>query len=344
MLPAVSNVMKMRAHLLAAVPLLLLCELVFAAKPTSKQQAIARIESCLRRWDSSNRACSDLNANIDVLIGEYKKGDKSVLSEILKFSYLTNFFDDALLSDPNGFLSAVNALPSVRQDAIATGLAGEQFRTLPKERFLEIRSALAGIPSDSPNRSLADTCIKALDEHNVSLFVDYFPADTFSGRAAGFITDRYSRALYGFGERPLWRDSPIAEETWRFTYLGAWGGSRTVSLSVHTNGAGAVYFKWRAPGESGEPRTTGPIEVSKDQVNRFLETVREFEFWTAPTQVPSDGLDGAEWLLEGKNTDQYHIVTRWCPGIESKTPQTLAFARACRLLLEYAGHPIGPSC
>jgi hypothetical protein len=294
MLPAVSNVMKMRAHLLAVASLVTLCQLLYAAKPASKEQAIARIESCLRRWDSSNRACSDPNANIGVLIGAYKNGDKSVLPEILKFSYLTNFFGDALLSDPNSFLSTVNTLPSGRQNAIATGLAGEQFRTLPKERFLAIRAVLEGVPSDSPNRSLADACIGALDEHNVSLFVDYFPPDAFTGRAAGFITDRYSRALYGFGEKPLWRDSPSAEETWRFTYLGAWGGSRTVSLSVHTNGAGAVCLKWRDPGESGNLRTTGPIEVSADQVNRFLEAVREAEFWTAPTQIPSDGLDGAD--------------------------------------------------
>ena len=342
--------MRKQSFLLLTPLLLSLMPCCCGTEPISKEKALARIESCLHWWDSSNRACADLNANIDVLINAYKNNDKSALRELLKFPYLTNFFDDALLSDPSGFLSAVKVLPEDRQNAISAGLAGEQFRTLPKARFVTIKAVLEAVPSDSPNRAIADTCLKALNEHNASLFVDYFPPGTFTGRDAGFITDWYSGVLYGFNETPLWRSSPKDEATWRFTYIGAWGGSRIVTLTMGNNGVGTIRAKWRDQAELGKPaepgklRMTDSIAVSADKLDRFLEALRQAQFWELPAQAPTSGFDGAEWLLEGAQDGHYHVVVRWCPGFESKDAQTLSFSQACRLLLEYAGHDIGPTC
>jgi len=339
--------MRIRPSFLGATLLLVLGEYLYASGPASEEKAIARIENCLRQSDSSKRACADLNANIDVLIRAYRNGDKAVLSEIFKFSYLTSFFDDTLLSDTDGFLSAVNRLPTDRQNAIAAGVAGEQFRTLPKARFVAIKAALEAVPQNSPNRVLADTCLKALLEHNASLFVDYFPRDTFTGPGADLMTLWYSQVLYAFGEAPLWRDAHNAEETWRFTLMGAWGQSRTVTLSVHSSGAGSVRLKWRDrdPNGVGKVQVADSVGISADQIHVFLETLKHAQFWNAPPEIPDGGFDGAEWVLEGVREGRYHLVSRWCPGaFESQPSEVRAFAKACRLLLEYAGHPYKPDC
>lgn len=341
MLSSVSKAMRKRCCLALTGLLLATSATCRVTEPISKERALARIDACLQKNEASARECADLKANINVLIDAYKSNDKSVLPALLRFDYLTDFFDDALLSDPGGFLSTVGALSRDRQNAVFAGMAGPQFGTLPRERFLAIKAALEDIPSDSPNRSIAETCLKSLKEHNASLFIDYFPPDTFTGPTAVFITDWYSRVLYGLGEKSLWRETQDTEETWRFTHIGAFSSPRTVTLTIHSDGTGSVCPKLRDE-TKGDVQMGDPVGLSAKQVDHFLAVLGRAKFWTAPTQIQSRGHDGAEWVLEGTKQGQYHIVTRWCPGPES--PEVLAFAEACRLLLEYAGQPYKGSC
>lgn len=342
--------MKLQACVLLAASFCSTGLLSQSPRAISKESALARLHSCTQgKW--SDRNCSNLNVYINVLIDAYRSGDRSVLPELLNFSYLTEFFDDTLLSDPDGFLSALRTLPAGCQEAAADGASGPQFQTLRTSRFLALKAVLEAVPASSPNRVPADICLRALKEHNASLFVDYFPPDTFTGPAATFTTEWFSRVLYGFDESPLWRNSPDSEETWRFTYIGAWGRSETVTLSVRSDGTGRAQVKWRDPAtgdppETGSLRVPGPVEVSADQVKRFLDTLNQAEFWEAPSEVRSKSLgqDGAEWLLEGVRGSRYHLVTRWCPGVESRSVQSLAFADACRLLLEFVSHPFKGEC
>lgn len=338
------NDMRKRWRLPLTAVLLAAGSVCLSSEQISKEQALARIDSCLHQSRAFDRGCENLNASIDVLIRAYKSNEKSVLPVLLNFGYLTDFFDDALLSDPGGFLSAVGALVPERQNAVLEGLAGPQFRTLPRERFLAIKAVLEAVPPDSPNRSIAGICLEALNEHNAALFVDYFPLGTFTGPAAQLTNFWYSRVLYGLREQPLWGGSQTTEETWRFTHIGAWGRSQTVSLFIHSNGSGSIRLRSFDLDRTGSLSRPDSIEIPADQVSRFLEALKGAEFWTASTHIRSNGLDGAEWVLEGQKQGQYHIVTRWCPGTESKSPDILAFAEACRLLLKYAGHPYKGDC
>jgi hypothetical protein len=38
-------------------------------------------------------------------------------------------------------------------------------------------------------------------------------------------------------------------------------------------------------------------------------------FWKMPTRPPEPelGLDGAQWIIEGRRAAQYHVVDRWTP-------------------------------
>ena len=154
----------------------------------------------------------------------------------------------------------------------------------------------------------------------------------------------YSRTLFAFGEAPLWKIAPPQEKSWRLTYVGAWGNSKTVSLFIHRDGTGTVRLKTYKGVEKEDSQFIDSTGVSRDQVKRFLEAVRLANFWNVPTVLPSRGLDGADWVLEGAEDGQYHVVERWCPGEESGEPQILFFAKASRLLFEFAGRPMHGSC
>src|SRR5580692_5614988 len=94
--------------------LVLLLPVVSAAdssQAAKRDAALKQINACIQRNKASRRECRKLNANVGSLVEIYKAGDKTVLPTLLHFTYLTGFYDDALLADPSGFLTAVGELP-----------------------------------------------------------------------------------------------------------------------------------------------------------------------------------------------------------------------------------------
>lgn len=114
-----------------ALPILaLLLAIPVLADPsgTAKRDAALRaIHSCLQQESVSSRQCRKLNANLQILEEAFRQGDRLVLLTLFKFPYLTDFFGDALLADPVGFLTQLSCLPPKDEKAAATGLAGGIF-------------------------------------------------------------------------------------------------------------------------------------------------------------------------------------------------------------------------
>ena len=121
-----------------------------------RDKALEGIKSCLRRNEVSRRECKHLKRDVTTLVDVYRSGDKSVLPTLLHFTYLTDFYDEALLSDPEGFLTAMRQLPQKDQQAVAAGIAGG-CASKPRDlvRFKAMRAMLKDFPSDSPNKALA---------------------------------------------------------------------------------------------------------------------------------------------------------------------------------------------
>src|SRR5215472_2422021 len=94
------------------------------APTTKRDKALDRIKACLRRNEVSSRQCKHLNQDVATLVEVYRGGDKSVLPTLFRFTYLTDFYDEALLSDPDGFLTAMTHLPQKEQQAVADAIAG----------------------------------------------------------------------------------------------------------------------------------------------------------------------------------------------------------------------------
>ena len=332
------------------IPALLVFALVSSLSSVSeafpndrRDKAIKGIKACLGRDEVSSRECRNLNQNVETLVNVYNAGDKSVLPLLFHFTYLTDFYDDALLADPDNFLNTMGRLPELDQRAVAAGIAGGAFRPLTTPRFEAIRDVLTATLKTSPRSEIARLCLREVQSNNASLFLDYFPAGTFSGPAANFTVYWYSRDLYTLGEEPLLSSARSDEITYRFTYLAAFSGPRSVTLTVRPEGTGNIVMK--SANEARDAVTiVSSLSVSQAQVSRFTDKLQQADFWHLPPEVPSRGLDGAEWILEGMRGAEYHVAVRWCPGVEGRSAHELDFADAARVLFELAGHKHGRGC
>jgi len=312
--------------------------------PIAKRDAALKsINTCMQRNEVSSRKCRNLNANVETLVEVYKQGDKSVLSTLFRFTYLTDFYGEALLADPDGFLGALSQLQEKDQKAVAAGIAGPMVGLRSKERFEAIRAALNGVPDTAPLKATSQRCLKTLERKNAAFFRTYFPPQTFASAAADFQVRWYSAEMYALGEKPLWPPSTGPGATYRLTYIPAFSGPTFITLSVPPDGKGQVAIK-TIDGEREVINTDENRSASRDQLDRFSAFLEGARYWTTPTELPRTGLDGAEWILEGVMNGKYRVVVRWCPDIERKSDEEIPFAKACHLLFEMAGHKHVDGC
>jgi len=308
-----------------------------------RDKAVAAVAACLRKNEVSSRECRKLDEKLKTLVDVYNTGDKSVLPLLFKFTYLGDFYDEALLSDPDGFLEAMNRLPDSDRTAVARGLAGGEFRPLSKTRVEAIRNVLKAIPNESTLFPVASLCLKRVETNNAAVLLDYFPPRTFNDRAAQFRVYWYSQSLYSLGEKPL-LPATLTDTVYRFTYIGAFTGPKSVKLTLLPDGTGQLQVDTLKNPEDPATLISKTKAVSADDVRTFLDKLAEAHYWEMPTEYQQFGVDGAGWILEAVQKGQYHIVDRWCPGLYDKTPdreQQVKFANAAGFLMELAGFKPG---
>jgi hypothetical protein len=323
---------------------LLVTTLSFAdLSPSARRDAALKaIDACTKRNDVASRECRKLNANVETLIGVYKQGDKTVLPTLFRFTYLTDFYGEALLSDPRTFLTAMSQLQDENQKAVAVGIAGGMFGLRSKQRFEMVRSALNEIPDSAQIKGTAEVCLRALERINASFFQSYFPPKTFTSRAADFKVHWFSSEMYALGEKPLW--PPVSsEEIYRLTYLPAFSGPAVLTLIAKPDREGQITIK-----ELGIDRNVTTLDetldVSPKRITQFIDLLDQAHFWTIPTESEQLGTDGAEWIVEGVQNGRYRTVVRFCPKFTSNSVEQKAFAQAGILLFEMSGHRYTGGC
>jgi len=302
-----------------------------------RDAALKAINACIQRNEASSRECKKIDANVQTVVEVYKQGDKTVLPTLFKFTYLTDFYGEALLADPDGFLTEMGRLPEKDQKAVVAGIAGGMFGIRTKERFEAIRALLREVPDSDPIKTTSQACLRAVERKNASFFLSYFPPQTFASRAADYRLRWYSADMYALGERPLWPPSTEHETIYRLTYLPAFSGPSVITLTVSPGGEGRVAIK-TIDGDREVTKIDDTSAVSRDQLARFLSLLDQAHFWDAPTELPSRGFDGAEWIMEGVKDGNYRTVVRWCPDMEHQTADEIWFGDAGHLLFELAGH------
>jgi hypothetical protein len=169
----------------------------------------------------------------------------------------------------------------------------------------------------------------------------YFPKHIFSKRAD--LSDfqarwyaAYLRAMHEPSLLDLAKDKSAL--AYRFVWLRTFHHPIAVRLFIRPDGTGELTSTEMTgaggynPGVMAHSQTR---DVLNDEVIRFQALLHAIDYWSMPIEGPDAGLDGAEWILEGVRSGEYHVVTRW-------SPETGAYREACSYLLELSKFEVNP--
>ena len=160
----------------------------------------------------------------------------------------------------------------------------------------------------------------------------FFPAGVFADRARTGDFDHdaglrrwYSKPLRAMAEPSLSCKQPRGE-VYRFLWLRS--RARPVSVRVADRGDGATLSAVELD-VYGKARRV-ERELSPTEWAEVVTGVGRVEFWQMRTEDDDRGLDGAQWILEGRKRSRYHVVDRW-------SPDSGAYRELCLSLLKLAG-------
>jgi len=290
-----------------------------AADGGSMGSAERRIVSCYAS-DMNGKSCTPqaLEKDGKVLLSSYRTGDRSVLASLMRLNALsigfrsldTQFFAQAMRDDLDGFLSALSSTQDAKDAWRNSDVVGSScdLPGIARRPFNEIRRMLRNVRKESPLFGLAQRCRRDLENTNATLIVTSFPPNTFKSSGGHFTVQWYSSVLYTLGEKALWpADSKLM--AYRFVWMRSFHDQVSITMYARPESGGQLRLQIyrRVPGRL-ESRTQA---LTKEQVRQVLALIKEANFWNMTTEGGPQGNDGAEWVLEGVQGGQYHIVTRW---------------------------------
>jgi hypothetical protein len=166
----------------------------------------------------------------------------------------------------------------------------------------------------------------------------YFPKDIFAGGwkdADNFMNDWYGKHLEAMGEKSLLDVSGGETEIYRFLWLRSFHHPVFVRVERSRNQVRLSTAESDGAGGYGPGKTFRRSSRNLDQTEwcEFLKLLRQADYWNLPTDRRENGLDGAQWILEGVRENRYHLVDRW-------SPEAGEYREACVYLLRLSGFEI----
>jgi hypothetical protein len=180
------------------------------------------------------------------------------------------------------------------------------------------------------NKNEVTTTTTAMDQSEETHFCPkdsnqlYFPIDLFKDKASfvgvdTFLVKWYSKHLFAMKEPLIFNDSSI-KEIYRFTWLRTF--HNPIAIRFEKQGDNFKLYWKLCNGAGGyEP---GKLVIDKQKSldkqiwEEFIHRLNKIDFWNLSTKNETLGLDGSQWILEGKNNNHYHVVDRWTPSTNSK--------------------------
>jgi hypothetical protein len=180
-----------------------------------------------------------------------------------------------------------------------------------------------------------DSSIKT-DKNNIPIDSNqfYFPTKIFHNPNSLINIDTlilawYSKHLRAMKE-PLLFNKKENKQIFRFTWLRTFDNPVTIRIEKSQDN---IVLSWKlcdgAGGyDPGKMTISDSITVDEETWRLFNKLVNRTHFWDMET-VEKDqiGLDGEQWILEGKNEQKYHVVDRW-------TPTSGAYFDCCNFLIK----------
>lgn len=127
----------------------------------------------------------------------------------------------------------------------------------------------------------------------------------------------YSKSLRVMGEPSLSCGDNPRVETYRFLWLRTFHHPISIRITRSESGIALVAIELTGAG-GGEPGSIGRRvhkSLTVAQWESLQGVLNHVAFWKVPTRPPEPGLglDGAQWIIEGRRAAQYHVVDRWTP-------------------------------
>jgi hypothetical protein len=167
-----------------------------------------------------------------------------------------------------------------------------------------------------------DSSIKT-DENNIPLDSNqfYFPVRLFRDTSIPwsndtFVVSWYSEQLRAMKE-PLLFNKRENKDIFRFTWLRTFDNPIVIRIEKEQH---SIKLYWKlcdgAGGyDPGKMTISEERTINEETWNRFVKLTKEARFWEMGTiEKEPTGLDGEQWILEGKDNSQYHVVHRWSPS------------------------------
>ena len=158
------------------------------------------------------------------------------------------------------------------------------------------------------------------------------PGGCFPAEAGvdAFRTEWYCKHLTAAGLGQLATDPGI-----RFTYLPTFQAPRVVTVEMTSEGAVAtgIVLSGRGGYAPGSVAKRTRTLLKPDEWKLLQQRLEDAGMWEAAVKQSSIGLDGSQWILEGRRSGTYRLHDLWSPD-RKDYPQ---YVNACVYLLELAG-------
>lgn len=127
-----------------------------------------------------------------------------------------------------------------------------------------------------------------------------------------------SKQLIALKEPIIFNDNST-KEIYRFTWLRSFHNP----IAIRFEKLGDDYrLYWKLCSGAGG-YAPGKLIIDKQKVidksiwDEFKKLLDQINFWKLNTTEEVIGTDGAEWIIEGKDSKHYQVVDRWTPNHES---------------------------
>lgn len=163
----------------------------------------------------------------------------------------------------------------------------------------------------------------------------FFPMKVLGEQLPHFDQDTFKRNWYSKFLRAMAEPSlscgESPSESYRFLWLRTFG--RPIAVRIETgrsNTLTAVELDGAGGYHPGEISRRIQRQLNADEWKTLSEALKATDFWNMPGLEPRRGLDGAEWIMEGRSGHDYHVVNRWMPAAG-------AYRELCLMLVNFSG-------
>ncbi len=153
--------------------------------------------------------------------------------------------------------------------------------------------------------------------------LEYFPRGSFRGYPSeryphphnpALGRDWFSSHLFAMQEAPLFCGASPDSEVYRFLWLRTF--DEPVAVRVYRRGRDhgleAVILDGRGGYEPGNIKKRIAKVLSQAEWQRVVRELDRVRFWQMRTTTDDMiGIDGTEWIMEGRRAGRYHVASRW---------------------------------